>query len=93
MRDAALRLSLRAIEMMKKILLLVVLATAATAGAQGTFAPSAAAVALARKVDAHYNHLHSLTAQFTERYRGMGIDRTETGTLDAEQAGQDAVGV
>ena len=37
--------------------------------------------ALAAKVDAHYNHLKSLRASFTERYSGMGQHRTETGTL------------
>lgn len=39
------------------------------------------AVEMAKKVDAHYNHLHTLEARYTERYRGMGMDRTETGTL------------
>ena len=46
------------------------------------------ATAMAAKVDAHYNHLHSLTAHFTERYRGMGIDRTETGTLTLSKPGR-----
>lgn len=36
---------------------------------------------LAKKVDAHYNQLHSLCVQFTETYNGMGMTRTETGTL------------
>jgi outer membrane lipoprotein carrier protein len=43
---------------------------------------------LAKKVDAHYNHLHSLEAHYTERYQGMGIDRTETGTLTLEKPGR-----
>ncbi len=54
--------------------------------AAGGQAPSAKA--LAAKVDAHYNHLHSLTAHFTERYRGMGIDRTEAGTLTLSKPGR-----
>jgi outer membrane lipoprotein carrier protein len=54
--------------------------------AAGGQAPSAKA--LAAKVDTHYNHLHSLTAHFTERYRGMGIDRTETGTLTLSKPGR-----
>ena len=58
----------------------------AMSGAAGAQAPSAKA--LAAKVDAHYNHLHSLTARFTERYRGMGIDRTETGTLTLSKPGR-----
>ncbi|HEX6503921.1 MAG TPA: outer membrane lipoprotein carrier protein LolA [Terriglobales bacterium] len=37
--------------------------------------------AIARAVDDHYNHLRSLQAEFTELYRGNGIDRSETGTL------------
>jgi outer membrane lipoprotein carrier protein len=36
---------------------------------------------LAAAVDAHYNHLHSLQAEFTEVYRGAGMERTESGTL------------
>ncbi len=71
--------------------ILVALVGFAVGGAAGAQAPSA--TVLAAKVDAHYNHLHSLTASFTERYRGMGIDRTEMGDADAEQAGADALGV
>ena len=36
---------------------------------------------IAAAVDAHYNHLRSLEAQFTETYRGSGMDRSESGTL------------
>jgi outer membrane lipoprotein carrier protein len=36
---------------------------------------------IAAAVDDHYNHLRSLQAEFTEVYRGSGIDRTESGTL------------
>jgi len=36
---------------------------------------------LARAVDEHYNHLHSLEADFTEIYRGGGAERVESGTL------------
>jgi outer membrane lipoprotein carrier protein len=68
---------------MKKLLVPLVFALAAAANGQ---TPSA--TALAAKVDAHYNHLHSLTAHFTERYRGMGIDRTETGTLTLSKPGR-----
>ena len=65
------------------IKLLILLALTSTATAQ---APTASA--LAHKVDAHYNHLQSLTAHFTERYQGMGIDRTETGTLTLRKPGR-----
>jgi len=37
--------------------------------------------ALARNVDERYNHLQTLQAEFTEIYRGAGVERTETGTL------------
>ena len=36
---------------------------------------------LAQRVDRHYNQLHSLKAAFTESYEGMGMQRTESGTL------------
>lgn len=43
---------------------------------------------LAAAVDEHYNHLHSLQAEFTELYRGSGIERTETGTLWLKKPGK-----
>lgn len=39
------------------------------------------ALDLAQKVDRHYNRLHSLKAGFTESYEGLGMRRTESGTL------------
>jgi outer membrane lipoprotein carrier protein len=50
------------------------------------FVASAAAAAedihyIAQAVDEHYNHLRSLQAEFTEVYRGAGIERTESGTV------------
>jgi outer membrane lipoprotein carrier protein len=36
---------------------------------------------LAKAVDDHYNHLHSLQSDFTEIYRGDGVERVESGTL------------
>jgi outer membrane lipoprotein carrier protein len=36
---------------------------------------------IAAAVDEHYNHLRSLQAQFTEVYRGSGMERTEAGTV------------
>jgi outer membrane lipoprotein carrier protein len=44
--------------------------------------------AVAAAVDAHYNHLHSLEAEFTEIYRGSGMDRTESGTLWLKKPGK-----
>jgi outer membrane lipoprotein carrier protein len=37
--------------------------------------------AIAQAVDERYNHLHTLQAEFTEIYRGAGMERTESGTL------------
>lgn len=36
---------------------------------------------LAQRVDRHYNQLHSLKCSFTETYEGLGIQRSESGTL------------
>jgi outer membrane lipoprotein carrier protein len=44
--------------------------------------------ALVRKVDDHYNHLSSLRARYTEHYAGMGMDRTESGTLLLKKPGR-----
>jgi outer membrane lipoprotein carrier protein len=64
-----------------KFLLLLVLAPPLAAQT-----PTAAT--LAHTVDAHYNHLTSLQARYTERYQGMGQDRTETGTLTLRKPGR-----
>jgi outer membrane lipoprotein carrier protein len=49
-------------------------------------APSAQEVA--QRVDRHYNQLHSLRAGFSESYEGMGMRRTESGTLLLLKPGQ-----
>jgi outer membrane lipoprotein carrier protein len=36
---------------------------------------------IAQGVDEHYNQLRTLQAEFTEVYRGSGMERTESGTL------------
>ena len=36
---------------------------------------------IAQAVDEHYNHLHTLQAEFTEEYRGAGMEKTEAGTV------------
>ena len=43
---------------------------------------------VAAAVDAHYNHLRTLQAGFTEVYRGAGIDRTETVGTTARAHGE-----
>jgi outer membrane lipoprotein carrier protein len=42
---------------------------------------------LLRRVDDHYNHLHTLRAHYTEHYTGMGLDRTESGILTLKKPG------
>jgi outer membrane lipoprotein carrier protein len=42
---------------------------------------------LAQAIDEHYNQLRTLQAQFTEIYRGSGMERTESGTLWLEKGG------
>lgn len=41
-----------------------------------------------RRVDEHYNHLRTLRAHYTEHYTGMGLDRTESGTLTLKKPGR-----
>jgi len=61
------------------VLLLAVAATS-VAGAEDVHA-------IAQAVDEHYNHLRSLRAEFTEEYRGAGMERTESGTVWLEKGG------
>ena len=44
--------------------------------------------AVASAVDAHYNHLRTLRAEFTEIFRGSGMERTESGTLWLKKPGK-----
>lgn len=62
-------------------LLLLMAGKTPAAPAAGEKATAADVHAIAAAVDDHYNHLRSLQAEFTEIYRGNGIDRTESGTL------------
>jgi outer membrane lipoprotein carrier protein len=43
---------------------------------------------IAQRVDNHYNQIHSLRAEFTESYEGMGMHRTESGTLLLSKPGR-----
>jgi outer membrane lipoprotein carrier protein len=45
-------------------------------------------LSILRRVDAHYNHLSSLRTRYTEHYAGMGLDRTESGTLTLRKPGR-----
>lgn len=44
--------------------------------------------AIAQAVDNRYNHLRTLQAEFTEAYRGAGVERTESGTLWLKKTGK-----
>jgi len=44
--------------------------------------------ASAQAVDEHYNRLRSLRAEFSESFRGAGVERTETGTLWLKKPGK-----
>jgi len=76
--------------MLKKTALLFVACCATQLFAQGPAQSPLTkdSVALIRKVDDHYNHLTSLRAHYTERYTGMGMDRTESGTLLLKKPGR-----
>ena len=43
---------------------------------------------LADNVDRRYNRLATLTADFTETYKGAGVQRTESGTLSLKKPGK-----
>ena len=60
--------------------------TATVLTAAAALAPDVKSLAAA--VDEHYNHLRSLQAEFTEVYRGAGMERTESGTLWLKKPGK-----
>ena len=70
--------------------LLVILGVVVPAGHSAIAAGGSAADvnSVAAAVDEHYNHLRSLEAEFTEEYRGAGIERTESGTLWLKKPGK-----
>jgi outer membrane lipoprotein carrier protein len=67
---------------------LIGLAMVTTAVELGVAASTADVKAIAAAVDAHYNRLKTLEADFTEVYRGAGMDRTESGTLWLKKPGK-----
>jgi outer membrane lipoprotein carrier protein len=68
--------------------LILVLPLLALSMAKPSTASAADVKTEAAAVDAHYNHLRSLEAEFTEVYRGSGMERTETGTLWLKKPGK-----
>jgi outer membrane lipoprotein carrier protein len=69
-----------------RLLRFAILLSVTTALLPASVAPDVKTLAAA--VDAHYNHLSSLQAEFTEVYRGSGMDRTESGTLWLKKPGK-----
>jgi len=64
----------------------IVVSTAIAGIALGARAEDVKSIAAA--VDAHYNHVRTLEAAFTETYRGSGMDRVESGTLWLKKPGK-----
>jgi len=81
-----LRPIISALSLPALVILAVVSPASRSAIAAGSLAVDVKSVAAA--VDAHYNHLRTLEAQFTEVYRGSGMDRTESGTLWLKKPGK-----
>jgi outer membrane lipoprotein carrier protein len=50
--------------------------------------PASEVHAIAQAVDNHYNQLRTLQTEFTESYRGAGIERTESGSLWLKKPGK-----
>ncbi len=73
---------------MRVRLFLFATATCLTAAALSAPCRAVDVKTVAAGVDAYYNHLHSLEAEFTEVYRGSGMDRTESGTLWLKKPGK-----
>lgn len=61
--------------------LLAGLVVVAVVASTGQVAPKDGVRQLAHAVDDHYNRLRSLQSDFTEIYRGDGLERVESGTL------------
>jgi len=68
------------------VILAVVFTANRTVIAAGS--PAADVKSVAAAVDGHYNHLRTLEAEFTEVYRGAGVERTESGTLWLKKPGK-----
>lgn len=70
---------------MRSLVLLTLLAVPFRSFGQ---APAGAEARILKQVDAHYNHLTTLRTKFTEHYTGLGMDRSESGTLLLKKPGR-----
>jgi outer membrane lipoprotein carrier protein len=77
-RDRSTQLVIKKSIVLNVVVLLLMVSAEAAADLQS----------VAKAVDEHYNHLRSLQAEFTEIYRGSGMDRTESGTLWLKKPGK-----
>ena len=75
---------------MKKLLVLALAITLSLATITAAPPPDAEpdVKAIADAVDRRYNALRSMRAEFTEIYRGAGLERTESGTLWLKRPGK-----
>lgn len=75
--------------MRKRLFPALLLAAAVASGqAQSRAAAPQTLDSILHAVDAHYNHLSTLKASYTEHYTGLGMNRTETGTLLLRKPGR-----
>ena len=66
-----------------RIILILLVAGSAAMGS-----PEPDVHSIARNVDNRYNHILTLQAEFTELYRGAGMERRESGTLWLKKPGK-----
>jgi len=66
-----------------RIILVLLVACSAAVGS-----PEPDVHSIARNVDNRYNHILTLQAEFTELYRGAGMERRESGTLWLKKPGK-----
>ncbi|HUY81909.1 MAG TPA: outer membrane lipoprotein chaperone LolA [Acidobacteriaceae bacterium] len=59
-----------------------------TPGISAAHAQSLSAHTLAKRIDKHYDSLHSLEVNFTQLYEGMGMNRRESGVLLLKKPGR-----
>jgi outer membrane lipoprotein carrier protein len=79
----------RALRRWRFLFLALCLAVGAdTAHARNPAGNVLSAAELARRVDHHYNSLHSLEVHFVQRYEGMGMHRRESGVLLLRKPGR-----
>src|SRR5580658_1533229 len=78
---------------MRHQLMVLTLAISLALPFQALAGPAPDVQSIASAVDDHYNHLRTLQAEFTEEYRGSGMERTEAGTVWLSKSGRALGGV